>query len=87
MSGLGLVGGGKCGDKRFKAKADGYKPSVLSDLLGCPFCGAMPIIERWHGGGPLKRLISCINEDCDVSPSVTGQRPAEAIARWNHRAT
>lgn len=58
-----------------------------NDLLGCPFCGAIPIMERWHGGGPLKRLISCINEDCDVSPSVTGQRPSEAIARWNHRAT
>jgi len=68
-------------------KEDSCKPSVLSDLLGCPFCGAMPTMEPWHGGGPRKRLISCVNENCPVEPSVSGETPAKAIAKWNHRAT
>lgn len=67
-------------------KTDGYQPSDLSDLLCCPFCGAIPTMEPWHGGGPKKRLISCINENCPVEPSVTAETPAKAIAKWNHRA-
>ncbi len=54
-------------------------------LLPCPFCGIIPIIEPWHGGGPLKRLISCVNEDCGVGPSVSGATRMKAIAKWNTR--
>ena len=71
----------------FEREADGCKPSVLSDLLGCPFCGTIPIIEPWLCGDPPKRLISCANEYCYVEPSVSGETLAVAIAKWNRRAT
>jgi hypothetical protein len=52
----------------------------------CPFCGYQPTIQPWHGGGPLKRLIECANEDCAVAPSVCGSRRGVAVARWNRRS-
>ena len=58
-----------------------------NELLCCPFCGTIPEIEPWHGGGARKRLISCVNEDCTVGPFVTGTTKARAIAHWNRRAT
>jgi len=57
------------------------------NLLPCPFCGTIPIIEPWHGGGPLKRLISCQNENCEVAPAVTGTTQKKAITYWNYRTT
>lgn len=59
---------------------------VRHDLKGCPFCGVSPEMEYWHGGGPNKRMISCRNPDCDVSPNVTGENERAAIARWERRA-
>jgi len=61
-------------------------PVVRHDLTQCPFCGASPEIEYWHGGGPNKRLIRCSSDNCDVIPSVTGETEREAIARWERRA-
>lgn len=55
-------------------------------MLPCPFCGAQPELEPWHGGPPTKRLVWCGNEACAVAPMVTGDTKAEAIARWNQRA-
>lgn len=61
------------------------EPVVDARSRPCPFCGELPTIESWHGGGPRKRLIGCANEDCHVSPSVTGSTPAQARERWNTR--
>ena len=54
-------------------------------LKTCPFCGAKPEQQPWHGGAPTKVLIGCENENCDVLPSVTGETPEEAVERWNLR--
>lgn len=68
------------------AKKLNADPIVRYDLKDCPFCGASPQVEYWHGGGPNKRRIACDNAECDVNPSVTGENLREAEARWNRRA-
>lgn len=57
----------------------------VKDALKCPFCGVNPTIEPWHGGGSNKHIIGCSSSRCDVSPSVTGESPEEAIKKWNRR--
>jgi len=57
----------------------------VKDALRCPFCGTKPSIEPWHGGGSNKHIIGCSSSRCDVSPSVTGESPEEAIKKWNRR--
>lgn len=61
-------------------------PKVRYDLKDCPFCGASPLIEYWHGGKPSKRMISCSGMSCDVHPSVTGETEREAVERWERRS-
>lgn len=61
------------------------EPEICEEARHCPFCGHLPTIEFWHGGRPSKRMISCSNSDCEVSPAVTGDTKAEALARWNKR--
>jgi len=58
----------------------------LPKMKPCPFCGEMPTIEPWHGGGPRKRMISCEGVDCMVQPSVPGSTARQALERWNVRA-
>lgn len=62
---------------------------LRDELLPCPFCGRQPVMEPWHGGGPMKRRIGCDSEtydECAVGPSVVGNTPRQAIERWNRRA-
>lgn len=68
------------------AKKLNAPPVVRHDLIQCPFCGASPEIQYWHGGKPTKRMISCSNTECEVCPSVTGETEREAVARWERRA-
>lgn len=68
------------------AKKLNADPVMRHDLTQCPFCGASPQIEYWHGGGPNKRMISCSSIDCDVHPMVTGDNERSAIAKWERRA-
>ena len=57
----------------------------MSPLKTCPFCGSEPERRPWHGGGPGKTLVGCINERCEASPCVTGETPSAATAKWNRR--
>lgn len=42
-------------------------------------------MEPWHGGGPKKRVIHCVADDCYVSPMVCGETPIAAARGWNAR--
>lgn len=55
------------------------------DARPCPFCGACPAIQPWHGGPTSKRRLGCVNVDCHVAPAVTGNTRRIALERWNSR--
>lgn len=55
--------------------------------MPCPFCGKIPAVQPWHGGGPRKHVVNCDNEECDASPIVPGNTETIAIRRWNKRPT
>lgn len=56
-----------------------------AELLPCPFCGDAPEVEPWHGGGPNKHMVGCVNDNCSAQPDVAGATRAKAIAAWNRR--
>lgn len=63
------------------------KPEILGTDVArpCPFCGAQPHIEPWHGGGPRKRLVGCSNDYCPFSPGACESTRRRAIDQWNTR--
>ena len=56
-----------------------------SEALPNYFCGTQPTIQPWHGGGPRKRMVSCVNEECFAAPSVCGNTGVAALDKWNVR--
>jgi hypothetical protein len=63
---------------------DGTALIRCTDLLGCPFCGGKPEIER-HGTARQSMIIACTNCGCRMeSGDVLGLTPVEAWA-WNYR--
>lgn len=63
-----------------------FKGEYMSNKADvCPFCGQAPILVPWHGGGPRKRMVMCIDDGCDVQPEVSGSTEAVALRRWNRR--
>lgn len=62
----------------------------LSKPLPCPFCGGPATVQPWKrvkapGRSSSGQLVSCLNEECAVTPRVAGLTKAEAIKRWNER--
>jgi hypothetical protein len=57
----------------------------MSIINGCPFCGEIPEIHRWHGGGPRKTMIACTNTKCPVQPQHCAATRAKAVAEWSKR--
>ena len=69
---------------------NGKSPVCLSKtqskrLLHCPYCGTVPEIEPWHGGGPKKHFIGCVHNGCPVTPQCTGETLQKALGAWNTR--
>ena len=54
-------------------------------VLTCPWCGAVPVVAPWHGGGKRKTMVACDNDTCEVRPGMCGATRKEAVARWNTR--
>lgn len=59
--------------------------STTGEVLVCPFCGRIPTIQPWHGGGPRKTAVHCEYAHCAANPMVTGSTKSVAIHRWNFR--
>jgi ribosomal protein L37AE/L43A len=54
----------------------------------CPFCGKTPTVQRLQSWGcEYKHLVACRTATCPVAPTVIGATLADAIRRWNTRAT
>lgn len=61
------------------------RPTTPLEAEPCPFCGAQPTTQFWHGGGPRKTMVACPGDDCAAQPMVTGSNRARALAIWNDR--
>ena len=53
-----------CGFDKALCRCD--KPSVLSELLGCPFCGSKATLISKEDSGWEKDMVTCKNQKCDL---------------------
>ncbi len=60
--------------------------TTINDLIPCPWCGIKPTVTLNFSDVDLI-AISCENMKCPVKPSIVVYNFAEAIDRWNTRAT
>lgn len=70
-----------------KPKADGCKPSVLSELLYCPFCGGNVRLETTIMDTPIickKCRLFMIRSNLHKNDA---QVKETLVKCWNHRAT
>jgi hypothetical protein len=58
---------------------------MTADLKPCPFCGDAVKAEPWRRV-PGEFIAMCRNDDCDVSPAVSGASIDELAEAWNRRA-
>jgi hypothetical protein len=58
---------------------------VVEGFKGCPWCGEIPQVESWHGGGPEKVMVSCVADFCLVAPHVAAETLALGRTTWNER--
>ena len=57
-----------------------------TEPLPCPFCGAPPVVEPWHGGPATKTMVSCDEQDCHAGMVyVVADTATAAIELWNVR--
>jgi len=61
-------------------KADGRKPSVLSGLLGCPFCGGDGTFISKEDSGMSRDMVFCKNQGCELGDWIP-------YNDWQRRAT
>jgi hypothetical protein len=62
-----------------------HRRTKRGEASTCPWCGTLPFVQGWHGGGPTKVLVGCESDRCALSPCVTGETLAEALRNWNRR--
>ncbi len=56
------------------------------DLLGCPFCGKEPEIDKYKVRGTMVWNVACMNDDCSVHVETDDfESQEEAVKAWNQR--
>jgi len=73
-----------CENCEHNKEPGGVSPSELSDLLPCPFCGEIPVVNKRKNG---TWEVRCTNENCGVIV-MTDEKISKklAIKTWNYRA-
>jgi len=74
----------------FEREVDGYKPSVLSELLYCPFCRSKAEIKTIHPILPTGKedtlfQVQCTLRECGAM-TLKWYPKIAAIQAWNRRA-
>ena len=55
----------------------------MSEIMDCPFCGGVPILEEVHRGEGIKTSEAIIHCECGISTIIS--EDWVAIKLWNRR--